>query len=72
MFQPGLAFILAEHIKYCEALRHDGSATTIEDGRKVKVQSTSGESCRKNDKCWIENECMCTRDVKKEIIFLKK
>ena len=64
MFQPGLAFILAEDIKYCESLRHKDSATTIEDGHKVKVPSESSEILKKNDKCWIENECMCIRYVK--------
>ena len=64
MFRPGLAYILAEDIKYCEALRHRDSGTTIEDGFKVTVQSRSSEILKKNDTCWIENECMCIRDVR--------
>ena len=51
MFQPGLAYILAEDIKYCEALRHKEGALTIEYGRKVEVPSAISEIFKKNDKC---------------------
>ena len=65
MFQPSLAYILAEDITYCETLIHKDRATTIEDGRQVQVQSTDSEILTNGDHCWIENECMSIRDVKR-------
>ena len=50
MFQPGFAYILPESIKYCEALRHKDSTKTIEDGDKVKVQSTGSAIFKNSDK----------------------
>ena len=72
MFSPGLTYILAEDLKYCEASRHKDSATSIEDGCKVKLRSRSSEILRKYDKCWIENECICIRYVNNQIDFCNK
>ena len=58
MFQPSLAYILAEDIKYCQALRDVHGSKTIEDGHKVRVQTENSESNNTNDKYWIENECL--------------